>query len=318
MLDLALDYAFKAHRGMTRKGTNIPYITHPLEVMTILMVEGFSETLQIAGLLHDTIEDTSITDEQLTRLFGSEVAYLVDSVSEDKSLPWEERKAHTIESLRMLSYESKALLLADKLANLRSIHRDYHVIGDLVYSRFNRGKEQQLHYYQAIIDAMDDFIGLSMDFEYRRLLRELNAKPIEYYENDHVAEFNHLRESLPRLSSDRSVQVEHYLSMFEHDSESTLYLGLRYARGEGVLVDHRLAIQYLMKAMEQGSSDAPIYLSQYYVDGRFVNEDYQEALDLLMIGRRRGSKIGLLNESILQGALVRGEKVVLKTSHDSY
>ena len=85
----AIIFAAKAHEGQRRKGTDIPYITHPFEVAQILMEAGCDETLIIAGLLHDTLEDTEVTAAEIEEQFGPEVLALVDSDSEDKSLSWD-------------------------------------------------------------------------------------------------------------------------------------------------------------------------------------------------------------------------------------
>ena len=161
----AIIFAAKAHEGQRRKGTDIPYITHPFEVAQILMEAGCDETLIIAGLLHDTLEDTEVTAAEIEEQFGPEVLALVDSDSEDKSLSWEDRKKHTIEYLRdRASLEELLLACADKLANMRSIKADYMVLGDKVWDRFHRGKEQQSWYYSSLIDVFDglsDYTGRS-------------------------------------------------------------------------------------------------------------------------------------------------------------
>ena len=94
----AIIFAAKAHEGQRRKGTDIPYITHPFEVAQILMEAGCDETLIIAGLLHDPLEDTEVTAAEIEEQFGPEVLALVDSDSEDKSLSWEDRKKPQIAS----------------------------------------------------------------------------------------------------------------------------------------------------------------------------------------------------------------------------
>lgn len=155
-LNDAIEFATKRHRGQYRKGTTIPYIVHPLEVMQILLEMGADTKLAIAGVLHDTVEDTNTTLEEIKERFGADVAKLVNSNSEDKSKSWEERKQHTIDSLAKASHRVKMLVMADKLANLRSIARDYEAIGDRLWSRFNAPKKKQAWYYDKIDDALYD------------------------------------------------------------------------------------------------------------------------------------------------------------------
>src|SRR3954454_9876623 len=101
IIDQAIIFAAMAHKDQTRKSTNIQYITHPFAEGMLLQKAKCSDEVIAAGILHDTLEDTSTTFEDLAEQFGSKVAKLVCSASEqDKSLPWEKRKQHTIESLK--------------------------------------------------------------------------------------------------------------------------------------------------------------------------------------------------------------------------
>ena len=154
-IDIAIEVASKAHRNQTRKGTDIPYITHPFAVGIILAQEGCPEEVIVAGIIHDTIEDTSITLEYIRENFGEKVASIVQGCSEpDKSLPWEERKKHTIEYLRNAPLEVRTVACADKLHNVRTIAEDQAKIGDEVWKRFKRGKEEQKWYYQSLVDSL--------------------------------------------------------------------------------------------------------------------------------------------------------------------
>ena len=97
----AIEYAARAHREHYRKGTRIPYIAHLISVAKILIEYDCAEEIIVAGLLHDTVEDTSVTLEDIRNSFGETVASLVDAASEpDKSDTWENRKKHTIEYLK--------------------------------------------------------------------------------------------------------------------------------------------------------------------------------------------------------------------------
>lgn len=150
----AIRFAAIAHAGQTRKGTDIPYIIHPFEVAQILTAEGAVENLIAAGLLHDTLEDTTTTREDILCEFGERVLSLVLSASEDKSLSWEARKQHTIVSLATAGREEQLLALSDKLSNLRSIAADYAASGNALWARFNRGYAQQRWYYLSLRDAL--------------------------------------------------------------------------------------------------------------------------------------------------------------------
>lgn len=155
IVDKAIVFAAKVHRNQMRKGTDIPYITHPFAVGMMLQRANCSEEVIAAGILHDTLEDTDTTFEELKDEFGLRIANLVQSASEqDKSLPWEVRKQHTIEHIKDASLEELQVIVADKLHNLQTIHEDLDVMGDAIWQRFNRGKREQHWYYSSIVKAL--------------------------------------------------------------------------------------------------------------------------------------------------------------------
>ncbi len=120
----AASFAAKKHAGQTRKGANAePYINHPLEVANLLVNIGKIEDYDvlIAAILHDTIEDTETTEEEITELFGSAVCDFVLEVTDDKSLPKAQRKQLQIEHAPHLSNGAKYIKLGDKISNIRDV-----------------------------------------------------------------------------------------------------------------------------------------------------------------------------------------------------
>jgi (p)ppGpp synthase/HD superfamily hydrolase len=120
----AADYAARQHIAQRRKGERAePYINHLTEVAALLAeaTDGGDVVLLMGGLLHDTLEDTDATYEDLVQRFGPDVAALVAEVTDDKSLPKEERKRLQIEKTVGKSQRAKLLKLADKTSNLRSL-----------------------------------------------------------------------------------------------------------------------------------------------------------------------------------------------------
>lgn len=147
----ALEFATKAHAGQCRKATKIPYIIHPLGVAEILLKNNMPEDVVIAGLLHDTVEDTPVTIGQIQKKFGRSVANLVRGASEPhKSDSWESRKQHTIDYLKKAPMKIVFLSCADKLHNAKSILEDHAKHGNGVFARFNRPKSQQKWYYKSL------------------------------------------------------------------------------------------------------------------------------------------------------------------------
>jgi (p)ppGpp synthase/HD superfamily hydrolase len=155
LIDRAIEVAAWAHRNQVRKGTDIPYIAHPLAVGLMLARAGCSDEVVTAGILHDTVEDTALTVDDLRREFGEKVASIVEGCSEpDKSLGWEERKRHTLEYMRTAPWEVRAVSCADKLHNLRSIERAIEALGEEAWSRFKRGRADQGWYYRGMLDVL--------------------------------------------------------------------------------------------------------------------------------------------------------------------
>lgn len=124
LLIRALRFAASKHRGQRRLDIHAsPYINHPIAVLSILTEEGgvLEPAVLCAAVLHDTVEDTETTAEELESLFGPRVRDIVMAVSDDKTLPKAERKRLQIIHAAGASYEARLVKLADKIANLRDL-----------------------------------------------------------------------------------------------------------------------------------------------------------------------------------------------------
>ena len=169
----AIVFAAEAHSGQYRKGSLIPYLIHPLEVGNILIEYGCSPDVVAAGILHDTVEDTSANLESINSFFGGHVAGLVQGVSEpDKSDTWENRKNHTIDYLKHAPLEILFIACADKLHNVRSIIKDYKQLGNAVWTRFNRPGEDQKWYYTSLAKI---FTGRCESESFNKLAAEFKS-----------------------------------------------------------------------------------------------------------------------------------------------
>ena len=159
MIDLkfqnALEWAARAHDGHYRKGSLTPYITHPVAVAFILAKQGCGGDVVIAGLLHDTVEDTQVTLAEIEGKFGAEVAAIVEGCSEpDKTAPWHARKQHTINTLAIAPLSVKYVACADKLHNFATMQRDSQRLGQTFWQRFNQDYEQQKWYAHAVTKSL--------------------------------------------------------------------------------------------------------------------------------------------------------------------
>lgn len=156
LLHKAIIFATAAHQGQKRKGSGIDYICHPLEVLQILTQCKASLPVLIAGVLHDTIEDTSVTAQQIHDNFGPQVTTLVLHHSEDKGKTWKERKTAAIHEAQKGTPECKLLIAADKVSNLRSTAADHQKIGEKLWQHFNANREEIAWYYGSMLEALKD------------------------------------------------------------------------------------------------------------------------------------------------------------------
>ena len=152
----AMLFAEKAHRGQKRKGTAVDYITHPMEVYQILTSMQAGQELLIAGLLHDTVEDTDVDIDDIQFAFGDRVSTLAANHTENKRLSWRERKQRTIDTVKVADRDTRLLIMADKVSNLRSMLSDYSRVGEQLWERFNASKEEQSWYNSELQDALND------------------------------------------------------------------------------------------------------------------------------------------------------------------
>jgi len=154
MIFAAIEFATERHRGQYRKTAPVPYILHPLEVARRLIEHGFDGTIVVSAVLHDTVEDTPTTIDEIAEHFGREVADLVSVVTEpDPSSSWEVRKRATLERLHGAPFGAVALACADKCENLHSIEAECLRFGNRVWSVLGRSRTQ-LHWYYRSLDQV--------------------------------------------------------------------------------------------------------------------------------------------------------------------
>ncbi|MBR3396594.1 MAG: bifunctional (p)ppGpp synthetase/guanosine-3',5'-bis(diphosphate) 3'-pyrophosphohydrolase [Lachnospiraceae bacterium] len=164
IFDEAIIFAVKAHEGQLRKNDSMPYITHPIEVAAITSTITNDVVTLSAAMLHDVIEDTIITEEELERQFGKEVCELVLSETENKhyELPaeatWRQRKEESLKVLRnSTDRRVKIVWVADKLSNMRAFTRQYKRVGDSLWQNYNmKDKSQQHWYYSEVLKATEE------------------------------------------------------------------------------------------------------------------------------------------------------------------
>ena len=163
LLDRAIIFAVNAHAGTERRGKGFPYIVHPLEAVEIVATITPDQELLAAAALHDTVEDTDVTVEDIEREFGPRVAAIVASESDEmpegltEEQSWHGRKQAAIDRLKAASADSKIVAMGDKLSNMRAIARDFRQQGPAFWNIFHvtDPKEHEWH-YRGLADALKD------------------------------------------------------------------------------------------------------------------------------------------------------------------
>lgn len=179
-VDKAIKFAVDAHANTERRGKGFPYVIHVLEAMEIVASITSDPELLAAAALHDTVEDTDVTIEQIRAEFGERVAAIVDSESDrfPEGIPeadsWRMRKQAAIDRLARASRDSKIVAMGDKLSNMRAIYRDYMRQGDALWSIFHApgGKPDHEWHYRGLVESLSE---LSDTDAYREMVILFNG-----------------------------------------------------------------------------------------------------------------------------------------------
>ncbi|MBR0297183.1 MAG: bifunctional (p)ppGpp synthetase/guanosine-3',5'-bis(diphosphate) 3'-pyrophosphohydrolase [Paludibacteraceae bacterium] len=180
LLDRAIIFAVKAHHNTERRGKGFPYIVHPMEAVEIVATITPDQELLAAAALHDTIEDTDVTVDDIRREFGDRIAELVhaesdqingevfDAANGDEEATWHARKQAAIDRLAAAPHDAKIVALGDKLSNMRAIARDYAVKGDELWKIFHaKDKADHEWHYRGLAESLSE---LSDTFAYKELV----------------------------------------------------------------------------------------------------------------------------------------------------
>ena len=177
LVSKAVAFAVVAHDGMRRKKSNAPYILHPMEAAVIVGTMTDDQHLIAAAVLHDVVEDAGVTLEEVEKQFGSRVRELVESETENKrsDLPpadtWRIRKEESLEVLKQTEDIGVLMVwLGDKLANMRSVYRDFKMEGAAMWQRFNqKDAKEQAWYYRSVMNLTKRLSDTSAWLEYKAL-----------------------------------------------------------------------------------------------------------------------------------------------------
>lgn len=180
LLDRAIVFAVRAHAGTERRGKGFPYIVHPMEAVEIVATMTKDQELLAAAVLHDTVEDTDTTVEQIRTEFGDRIASLVASesdtmpegVSEEDS--WHARKQAAIDRLARASHGAKIVALGDKLSNMRAIARDYAQQGDALWNLFHvKDRKEHEWHYRGLAESLRELQDTFAYKEFEQLINQV-------------------------------------------------------------------------------------------------------------------------------------------------
>ena len=180
LLDRAIIFAVRAHAGTERRGKGFPYIVHPMEAVEIVATMTPDQELLAAAVLHDTVEDTDVTIEEIRTEFGERVASFVAAESDephqrpDSVENWHDRKQAAINRIARASRDAKIVALGDKLSNMRAIARDYALQGDALWDLFHAKdpKDHEWH-YRGLADALSELNDTFAYKEFENLINQV-------------------------------------------------------------------------------------------------------------------------------------------------
>lgn len=183
LLDKAMKFAIEAHKGQERRGKGFPFIVHPMECVEIAATITADQEILAAAVLHDVVEDTDYTIEDIRLNFGERIASLVGSETEEvvtgktEEESWHERKQAAIDRIKRASHDAKIVALSDKLSNARAIQRDYNAIGPTFWNIFhcNDPKEHEWH-YRGLVDSLSELSDTVPFKEFARIVDEIFRK----------------------------------------------------------------------------------------------------------------------------------------------
>jgi (p)ppGpp synthase/HD superfamily hydrolase len=172
----AIIFAANAHQEQSKKGTDIPYIFHPLNVGRILAENDCLEAVVIAGLLHDVLEDTEATAKDIQATFGEKVLKYVLAVTQEKTREaWQNRKKKYIDRAKSCSLRVLQIICADKYDNICQIADDMEKVGSAVWKRFDASMVQIHWYYYSIAEICLERFKRKEDLELAcKLLSKIN------------------------------------------------------------------------------------------------------------------------------------------------
>lgn len=164
LVDKAISFATKAHANTERRGHQSPYVLHVFEAASIVETMTRDPEILAAAILHDVIEDTDSSIEEIREQFGERVAAIVQGETTEvpfgqtETESWHDRKSSGIKSIANAPREAKIVALGDKLSNIRAIYHDFNKVGEKVFEKFHAPDpiKDNRWYYESLAEAFSD------------------------------------------------------------------------------------------------------------------------------------------------------------------
>lgn len=243
-LDKAIIFATNAHHNVERRGKGFPYVVHPLEAMAIAATMTNDQEVLAAAALHDVVEDTNITIEDIRKEFGDKVAELVGLESDNvdplfsEDISWRDKKVLGFKRIKNSSRDAQIVAMGDKLSNMRAIHLDYLRLGEKIFEKFHE-HDPSIHawrYYQ-LSNCFDKLEGCFALTEFKYLVREVFG---EYLHDFKIEKNGKILKIYGKISEESALSIEKEVNDIEGDA----YLDLEEAAAidyAGARVLYRLA-----------------------------------------------------------------------------
>lgn len=204
----ALSFAIRAHNGQKRKSEpDKPYVIHSILVGMILKRYGYDDAVVAAGFLHDVVEQTEYTIDDIARMFGGDVASLVMTATEaNPSLSWKERKTQQIKAIANLPERNAAVICADKIANIEDLRIEKRKNGEINYNNFHCTEEEQRWYFKSMYKELSKIIDNSMIDRLYNSISDVFDNQYNYfdgynYEFERMSKISGYQEDLMKLKT---------------------------------------------------------------------------------------------------------------------
>lgn len=299
-------FAIQAHMGQIRKSEpDKPMIIHPIGVGQLLESFGYDDNVIAAGYLHDVVEDTKYTIEDIEKEFGKDIANLVMGASEpDKSLSWEDRKRHTIEETRKLPFRNKLVICADKINNLEDLFLKFEKSGNRDFSAFKRGEESQEWYYTGIYESLvsGEDKDLPIFVRLKDILDKVFAKKEDLFFRDTIFVDNQDYYTKLRQLHAQKIELQRLKSLVSLPKPFVIEFSGTPRTGKTTTINN------LYDFFKKGGFD--VSLIEEFTTSETYKEKFKSKLDKMSLG---DSNIAIIEEVYrqLQNAISSGKEIIL-------